>query len=77
MTEKSETKEKKTGNKKSEVIEEVKLTKGFLKSKANYTISVMINNRQTFIPPFGKVKAIKEQIKFDSNDAKNLTFVKD
>lgn len=53
-----------------------KLTEGYLISKANYIIPVSINNKQSFIQPFGKLKVIKEQIQIDSNDARYLTFVK-
>ena len=46
-------------------------------SKADYTISILEKNQRLFIPPYGQILAIKEDVTFEfENDAKFLTFVK-
>lgn len=53
-----------------------KVTMCMLSSKANYIIPIKIGNKRSFIQPFGKIKVIKEQVSFNREDAKYLTFIK-
>lgn len=48
----------------------------YLRSKANFTIPVKNNGQSMFIPPFGRVKVIKERLAFDNQFAKYLTLIK-
>lgn len=58
-------------------VEAPKKTACWLKSRANHIIEVKDGVHSKFIPPFGKVKVIKEDLQFVSDtDASYLTFVK-
>lgn len=61
-----------------ETVEEtsVKKTVCYLASKANHIVEIQNNGQTTYIQPFGRVKVIKEQVKINPTDAKNLTFIK-
>lgn len=49
----------------------------WVKSRANYIIEIEEGNHSRFIPPFGKVKVVREEIKLKSDaDACYLTFIK-
>ena len=48
----------------------------YLRSKANFTIPIKNNGQSMFIPPFGRVKVIKERLAFDNQFAKYLTLNK-
>lgn len=57
--------------------EPVKKTPCWVKSRANHIIEVKDGIHTKFIPPFGKIKVIKEQLKLMSDtDASYLTFIK-
>lgn len=58
----------------TKTIEKATLCK--LSSRANYTIRVEHFGQSLFIPPFGSATVTKEQVTFDKNDAKFLTFIK-
>lgn len=53
-----------------------KQTLCYVVSKANYTIPIKCDGQQYFIQPFGRVKAIKELVIADADDAKFLSFAK-
>lgn len=57
-------------------VEQPKRTMCRLVSKADYIIRIEHNGQTLFIQPYGWAKVVKEQVKFDRNDAKYLTFVK-
>lgn len=67
---------KNTEVKDKEVIIEKPATLCQLKSKANYTIPIRHKKQNVFIPPFGSVTVTKEDIEFNSRDARYLTFIK-
>ena len=51
-------------------------TKGVLKSRAEYIIPVTLNNKTVFIPPFGQIPVVKEELKIDPMFSRYLVFVK-
>lgn len=57
--------------------QQAKKTVCWLKSRANHIIEVKEGVHSKFIPPFGKVKVVKEDLQFVSDtDTSYLTFVK-
>lgn len=48
-----------------------------LKSRANYIIEIIEENKHKFIQPYGKLKVNKDKLKLtNDSDAKFLTFMK-
>ena len=68
-------KEQKQPEKAKPVVEPA-LTYVILHSKANFNIPITYNGQILTIPPFGRVKVIKERMKFDPQFGKYLTLIK-
>lgn len=71
-----EEKEAKVAIKEEKIEEKAEVTHCYVKSRADFNIPVTVNNAMTIIPPFGKIKTIKEQLNFDAQFARYLTIVK-
>lgn len=77
MPEEKQEKIKETKAQKVQKIEEKKTTVYcYLRSKADFDIPVKINKGTTIIPPFGKIKVIKNALDIDPQFARYLSIIK-
>lgn len=53
-----------------------KITYVVLHSKANFNVPITYNGQIITIPPFGRIKIVKERMQFDPQFARYLTLIK-
>lgn len=77
MPEEKQEKAKETKVQEVQKVEEKKTTTYcYLRSKADFDIPVKINKDTTIIPPFGKIKVMKNALDIDPQFARYLSIIK-
>lgn len=76
MPEEKQEKAKENRAQEAQKVEEKTAVYCYLRSKADFDIPVKINKDTTIIPPFGKIKVMKNALDIDPQFARYLSIIK-